>query len=231
MITSPDPPTSARDRLRVLPIRPRRMSFPFGTHIPRRWCRDSALVTQTINSINLLFPAGERYFMRSVRHYLEQVRGDETLWQQARGFMAQEVRHGIEHERFFATLEAQGYALGPFLRFYEERYFPWMERSLSPELLLAGTAALEHYTATFGDLVLRGPLLDHCDPDVRALLKWHAAEEIEHKAVAFDVLTRVNPSWGLRMRGFAMASVGLFGWWAVALAMLIKQDLERDGLK
>lgn len=228
MITSPHPITSARDRLRVLPIRPRRMNFPFGTHIPKRWCRDSALVTQTINSINLLFPAGERYFMRSVRHYLEQVRDDETLWQQARGFMAQEVRHGIEHERFFATLEAQGYELGPFLRFYEERYLPWMERTLSPELLLAGTAALEHYTATFGDLVLSGPLLDQCDPDVRALLKWHAAEEIEHKAVAFDVLMRVNPSWGLRMRGFAMASFGLFGLWAAALIMLIKQDLASE---
>lgn len=212
-------------RFKLLPIRPRRMNFPFGTHIPRRWCKDSALLSQMINSLNLLFPAGERYFMRSVKHYLPMLRDvDPALHEQARGFMGQEVRHGIEHERFFATLEAQGYELERFLKFYETRFFPWLETSLGPELLLSGTAALEHYTATFGELALRTGLLDQCDPDVAALLKWHACEEIEHKTVAFDVMMLAAPSQRIKLMGFVFASAGLFGWWAAGLLMLMAQE-------
>ena len=37
----------------------------------------------------------------------------------------------------------------------------------------------------------RRELLDASDARVRAMYAWHAIEEVEHKAVAFDVLTKV----------------------------------------
>ena len=48
---------------------------------------------------------------------------------------------------------------------------------------------------------------------MRALLLWHAAEEIEHRAVAFDVLRQVSPSYALRVAGLAMATALLGGFW------------------
>lgn len=208
----------------VMPLRPRKMNFPFGTHIPRCWFAGSVLSTHTANGLNLLFPEGERYFIRSVRRFEEVARRDPELWERASGFMAQEVRHGLEHKRFFATLEAQGFALSGFLELFEDRFFPWLEGTLSPELLLAGTVALEHYTAALGEVVLTTSLLEGADKDVGDLLRWHAAEEIEHKSVAFDVLEAAGIPYTSRMLGFTLATLGLFGWWALATGMLLEQE-------
>jgi predicted metal-dependent hydrolase len=56
--------------------------------------------------------------------------------------------------------------------------------------------------------------LADADPHVLGLLCWHGAEEVEHKAVAFDALRAINPSYLLRV-------VGLLA----ALAMTLKDIL------
>jgi predicted metal-dependent hydrolase len=65
------------------------------------------------------------------------------------------------------------------------------------------------------------------------LLGWHAVEEIEHKAVAFDVLKRVDPSYWLRVAGLAYATLQLGRYWAVGARVLWKQDgmTVRDALR
>ena len=91
-------------------------------------------------------------------------------------------------------------------------------------LRLSVTAAAEHYTATLGAVTLREELLDTAHPAMRQLILWHAAEEIEHKAVAFDVLEATHPSYALRMLGFAVATASLFGWTLAGMRMLLRQD-------
>jgi len=61
-------------------------------------------------------------------------------------------------------------------------------------------------------------------PEVKSLLLWHAAEEIEHKAVAYDVLQRVNSRYTVRVAGLAIATTLLLVWWAMAFRMLVEQD-------
>ena len=56
-------------------------------------------------------------------------------------------------------------------------------------------------------------MLDAADPAMQQLLAWHAAEEIEHKAVAFDVLQQIDPSYALRIAGLVYATVMLGGFW------------------
>src|SRR5437667_448410 len=163
--------------------RPRHPHLPFSTEIPRHWLRGSVLGTALGNSLNLLFPWGERMFIRSVRAYADRIH-DPLLREQVRGFMAQEVRHACEHEQFFETIEAQGFAIRGFLAVYEKRAARL--EALTPRLLrLAVTVALEHFTAMFAERALARPLLDEVHPVMQDLLRWHAAEEIEHKCVAF----------------------------------------------
>lgn len=210
-------------------IRVRKMDFPFAeAAIPRWWLHGNPTLTHLANGLNLLFPAGERFFIRSVKHYLDRIE-DPELHARVRAFFGQEGRHGHEHEQMNAVLEAQGYDLRRFLRLYESLAFGVLEPRLPPILRLSTTVALEHFTASLAESALTTPFLDGAHPVMAALLRWHAAEEIEHKAVAFDVLAAVDPRYSVRVAGLAVGLSQLLAWWMVASVMLAAQeDLSRE---
>ncbi len=202
------------------------MRFPFAEpEIPRHWLGGSAFATHVVNGINLLFPKGERFFVRSVHHFMDRI-DDEELRARVRAFSGQEGQHAHEHERFFQILREQGFEIDEWLAFYEWLGYGVIERATTPEIRLAVTAAAEHFTATFAQGALSDGLLDDAHPTMRALLLWHAAEEIEHKSVAFDVLSQVAPSYPLRMLGLLIASLTLGGFWISATRMLLAQEPE-----
>lgn len=207
------------------PPTPRRMGFPFADEdIPRHWFGANAVATHIANGLNLLFPLGERFFVRSVRHYQGEI-DDPVLRQHVRGFFGQEGRHAHEHERFFEILRAQGYDVDTFLETYERIAYQLIERRLlTPPLRLATTAACEHFTAIMAENAFDDELLETAHPVMRELLLWHAAEEIEHKSVAFDVLQRFHPSYALRMAGLAIATITLASFWVMAVRDLLRQD-------
>ncbi|MFI5299648.1 MAG: metal-dependent hydrolase [Polyangiales bacterium] len=220
-MTAPEP-THTSKSVRTS-IKVRAPEFEFGPDVPRYWLFGSPRATHLVNGLNLLFPLGERFFVRSVRHYQARI-DDPQLRADIRGFMAQEVRHGLEHEHFFDRLRAQGYEIDAFLKRYEEIAFGQIERLSPPALRLAVTAALEHYTAVLAERALTENVLDHAHPEMAELLRWHAAEEIEHKAVAFDVLATVAPSWLLRAAGITLGGAMLGTFWIAAIRMLVEQD-------
>ncbi len=198
-------------------IVPRRMDFPFSEDIPRHWFAGSILGTHIRNVGNLIFPMGERFFIRSVRRFADRVADDPVLVAQVDAFLAQEGHHSREHERFFATLRAQGYNIDRFLALY--RRIAW-----DPVTRLSMTVALEHYTAMFAEQGLARGSFDRAHPVMRDLFKWHAAEEIEHKAVAFDVLARVDPRYWTRIKGLILATAGLLMFLILGTSMLMKQE-------
>jgi uncharacterized protein len=209
------------------PIKVRSPALRFDARIPRHWLAGNAFATHVSNGVGLLFPAGERFFVRSV-HFWEGWVTDPLLKEQVRGFSGQEGRHAQAHERFFVVLRSLGFHLDRFLGFYQRLAFGIIERMTSPELRLATTVACEHFTAILAENALRDRILDRAHSSLRELLFWHAAEEIEHRAVAFDVLRAVRPSYGLRMAGLALATVTLAGFWAAATIDLLVQDDEVD---
>jgi len=202
-------------------ITPRDLDVDFAP-VPRHWLAGNAAATAISNGVNLLFPHGERFFVRSVKHFLDRI-DDPELRDQIKGFFGQEGRHARAHDRVGEVLRAQGVEIDRFLDAYEQSS-RWIEDHTSPELRLAVTAACEHFTALLAEGALRGGMLDACAPEMRALLAWHAAEEIEHKAVAYEVLQRVAPSYGLRVLGLAMATALLGGYWLWAATVLLRQE-------
>ncbi len=221
---------SAVTRAPAHTIRPRSPRFDFDA-VPRHWFAGSVIGTHFANGLNLLFPAGERFFVRSVRRYLDRIE-DPQLREDIKGFSGQEGLHAYAHERYFETLEKQGYDIRGFLRFYEAFAYGFVEKVAPAELCLAATAACEHFTATMATNALAresdGTMLIK-DPTMRALMLWHSVEEIEHRAVAFDVLREVNPSYELRVAGLAVATTMLFGLWMVGAGTLIAQERVKPG--
>ncbi len=204
-------------------IRPRAMGFELSDDIPRYWAAGAAVPTAMGNALHLIFPMGERFFVRAVRRY-ESTIDDPLLRAQIRGFYAQEGSHAREHERVFSLLERQGLDVRGFLGVYKKLAYGFIERVSPAKLRLAATAALEHYTAIMAENALEHGLVDRIHPGMRELLLWHACEEIEHKAVAFDVLQRVAPSYALRVAGMVMATSTLIGFWFLGTVMLLRQE-------
>jgi predicted metal-dependent hydrolase len=207
-------------RLMAIPI-PRDLDLDLSS-VPRHWLAGNAAATAISNGINLLFPQGERFFVRSVNHFLDDIR-DPALRAQVKGFFGQEGRHARAHDQLNAVLRAQGFEVDRFLDRYA-KIAGWIEAHVPAKLNLAATAASEHFTAILADGAFSKGILDALDPTMQQLLAWHAAEEIEHKAVAFDVLREIDPSYALRVAGLAYATVMLGSFWAWGTLTLLRQE-------
>ena len=202
-------------------ITPRDLDVDFD-QVPRHWHSNSAIATGLSNGLNMLFPHGERFFVRSVNYFLDQI-DDPDLRAQIKAFFKQEGSHAREHDRFNAILRTQGYEIDRFLTQYMA-ISSWIEKRLPPKVNLAITAASEHFTALFAEGAFSHNILDNIDERMRALLAWHAAEEIEHKAVAYDVLQKIDPSYALRITGLALATLLLGGFWLWGSIAILRQD-------
>ena len=78
----------------------------------------------------------------------------------------------------------------------------WHSVVLSPEMHLSFTLAAEHVTAIISDLLLTDKQwLENAEPKVAALWRWHAIEEIDHKAVVFDLYQSLGLGYWTRMKG------------------------------
>jgi hypothetical protein len=203
------------------------MGFPFDRTIRRFWLFGSPYATHLANGLNLLFPDGERFFIRSVKHYLDACQDDPELVERIRGFFGQEGRHGHEHERFNRILEEHGYDLEGFLSWYRRVAYELVEPNAPAVLRLAVTAAAEHLTASLAQRALTKTVLDNAHPLMADLLRWHAAEEIEHKSVAFDVFQKVDGRYGVRAAGMIIALGLLIFFWQVATRDLLRQEARR----
>ena len=151
-----------------------------------------------------MFPEGERFFVDSVRRFQADIT-DPRLKDEVRAFCGQEGIHAREHRHYNELLEAQGYPVRKL-----ERLVEWgvsIDRKMSAKYQLAITCALEHFTAMFAEIVLGDPrCFADAHPAMRKLWTWHALEESEHKAVAYDVYQTVTPGFdGYLRRIFAMA--------------------------
>ncbi|HSV40542.1 MAG TPA: metal-dependent hydrolase [Nocardioidaceae bacterium] len=169
-------------------VQTRRIKFSYPTGTLRQHYVDGDLVMSHIVAVlSGMFPEGEDYFVRSVRDRKDKV-NDPELLRQVGGFIGQEVTHGREHRELNERLAEMGYRSLKVDR-HVKRLLGLSERIDTPMRRLAVTAALEHYTATLAECLLAKPEAQRLlgDTEVRSLLLWHALEESEHKAVAFDV--------------------------------------------
>ncbi len=171
----------------VVPVRP--MEFDrWVADLPKYFAADGDIVmSHVLTVLSSTFPEGENFFVRSVAAVRDQLT-DPQLLADVEGFIGQEQMHGREHQVLNDRLAEYGYPTRGIDRYVRGLY--WVrERIQSKKVNLAFTAALEHYTATLAELLLTDEEARRAvgRPGARDILTWHALEESEHKAVAFDV--------------------------------------------
>lgn len=152
----------------------------------RTWHPDGLHVAHFFNALSVFFPEGEKFFIDSVRHYRDRVRSPK-LEREVKGFVGQEAMHSREHRRYNEALAAAGLPVEE-LEAAVKAHLAFVRKQGSPADALAATIALEHFTAILADVLLSDDrILAGADPRLSAVWRWHAIEETEHKAVAYDV--------------------------------------------
>jgi predicted metal-dependent hydrolase len=192
-------------------IEPRNLRFAVDAEdVPAHWHPAGAAATRFFDALSVCFPAGERFFVASVRAHLPYVR-DAALREAVKAFGAQEGYHAREHVRYNARLARQG-APAEELERAVKALLRAVSHGLPPRMQLAATCALEHFTALLAHLVLADPtILAGAHPAMAELWRWHAAEEAEHKAVAFEVFRAAGGTYAERCGIMALASVIFWG--------------------
>ncbi len=180
-------------------IVPRDLHFDVATAQGRYWLDGDPVATAVMNALSLTFPDGERLFMDAVRAYKGELSG--KLAQDAKDFIAQEAIHSREHHLLNQMIDPEKYPVARIQEQIGERIA--FARSAGPMRMLVGTICLEHFTAMLADLfAAEDKMFTKTDPALRDLWRWHAMEEAEHKAVAYDVFLEATKGWPSFARWF-----------------------------
>lgn len=201
----------------IMPVR-RDVKLNLPEEKVSNWHEQGPHVTHFMNALSLFFPAGERMFMDAVRNYRDEIT-DPELKKAVVAFIGQEAMHSREHVEYNEMLDRAGLPASKLDSFLWG-FLAFIKKTLGKRLTLAGTIALEHYTALMADQLLRNPdvLGEKSDPAYKQMWMWHAYEETEHKAVAYDVWNHVLPN-NMRnrfTRRFAMVLATVIFWPFVA---------------
>ncbi|WP_172382899.1 metal-dependent hydrolase [Streptomyces sp. MNP-20] len=224
-------------------IVPRRVSFDWDA-TPLHWIPDEPTATHVINVLHLLLPAGERWFVKVFKEGLPLIT-DPVLRADVKGFMGQEATHSVQHAYVLDHLAAQRLDTTGFTK-YVDFLFEKLLGERPPlgapvatqewlRFRLAIVAAIEQFTAVLGDWVLHAEGLDRARADevMLDLLRWHGAEEVEHRAVAFDMYQHCAgtgaPRYVRRVAGMAVTAPVMLYLWLWGAAYLVRHDPRLAG--
>ena len=175
-------------------LKVRNVHFNFDK-VQKHWILGSSIATHFVNSMHIVFPEGEKFFVRSVRKFSKDLK-DEHLKKEVISFCGQEGVHAREHQRFWEVMEEQNLQPQWFANFLKTTAFAGkysvenvsatilnkIQPRLGDKMSLSITTALEHYTAIMANALFHEPIATNKNiaPQMLELLHWHASEEIEH---------------------------------------------------
>ena len=189
-----------------LTITPRDRRFGRDSRMGRWWLNNDPFATAFYNALSITFPKGEGYFIDSVRNCRDGT--PPKLAAEIQAFIKQEVIHSREHVAFNRHVVDQGYDVSLLDRHVDESIA--LGKGQPPIANLAVTMALEHFTAIIAHELLADPRhLAGAEPEAAQLWRWHAAEEIEHKGVAYDTWLHATRDWPRLRRWLVKAIVML----------------------
>jgi predicted metal-dependent hydrolase len=205
------------------PLPVRKLRFEYPDDLALAWNPRMPELACAANSISLLMPFVEPYFVRSVRATLDDL--DGPLRDRTEDYVRQELQHHAQHRRFNDLLAVQAPGIRR-LESWMRRTYGWLGRTRSRRFNVAFAAGSE--TIAFGiarwiDRHLR-VLFDGADPVASTLFLWHLAEEVEHKTVAYDVYRaagggRLRYAWAMSVAAVLLAA----GAFAGSVTMLLAE--------
>lgn len=140
-----------------------------------------------VNAFSIPLPSGEKFFIDSLKHSIKKINND-MLAKQVKIFVRQEALHRKSHIEYNKILSNErGYSLEKLESLYLLNS-EYVRKNYDEKYCLALTVCLEHLTASAAEAYFNNlHWLNECNPEIINFWKWHAIEELDHSAVAFDV--------------------------------------------
>jgi len=216
-----------------LVIQARDVSFDWSA-VPLHWIPDQPVATHFINVLHLLLPAGEEWFVKIFKDALPYIT-DDRVREDVLGFIGQEAVHASSHDEVLDHFRELGLDTRPFVRQVEfifgslmgdrdhltgDRARGWLFERIGI------IAAIEHFTHLLGQWILDAKALDEAgaDPMMMDLLRWHGAEEVEHRHVAHDLFMHLDGRYTARVRAFGQVIAMLMTLWHRGHVFLLDND-------
>ncbi|MFE7799318.1 metal-dependent hydrolase [Nocardia sp. NPDC057440] len=215
-------------------INARDVHFDFDS-VPMHYIPGEVLATHIVNVMHLVLPEGERAMANCLAEALPLIQ-DERLREEVAGFIGQESMHASSHEGARRHLQSIGLDVESYVRkiaWLVDRILgdhglngrakdAWLKERLG---LFAG---MEHYTAVLGEWLLEADILEEkgMHPTMLDLVRWHGAEEVEHRSVVYDAYMYVDGSYARKARTAVLASATLLPLFIVSTAHLYRKDPE-----
>lgn len=228
-------------------IEGRKVKFDFND-IPKHWIPNDPVSTHILNVAHMILPAGEFWFCRVFNKALPHIT-DERLKADVKGFIQQEAIHGRTHQHAQHYFEQHDIDVKPFIKQMHFLFeillgekplgIPFLKHAVNEKkwlvLRLGIIAAIEHYTGVAGQWSLDNTSLDDADPIMADLFRWHLAEEVEHRSVAFDLFEHMfETEFGFQMSKNVLMAVILplmaIVWMEGGKAIL-RQDVDAGKLR
>ncbi|UAK30747.1 metal-dependent hydrolase [Nocardia asteroides] len=224
--------TQRRYRDEAHAITARDVHFDFDS-VPMHYVPGEALATHIVNVMHLVLPEGERAMAQALAEALPHI-DDERLREEVTGFIGQETMHANSHEAARRHLRAIGLDVDSYVakvawlvdRILGDHGLTGRARDEWLKERLGLFAGMEHYTAVLGDWLLNADILEEkgMHPAMLDLVRWHGAEEVEHRSVVYDAFMHLDGSYARKARTAILASATLLPLFIVSTAYLYRKD-------
>ncbi|SPX88024.1 metal-dependent hydrolase [Mycobacteroides abscessus] len=221
------------DEIGQLALRPRDVHFELSD-APLHWIPGEPYASHWLSSVHFVFPAGEPFMADAVLRAGEQIE-DPELREVAFGFAAQEMMHARAHDAaLWKFLVPHGIDPKPFTR--QADFVTALSQGVIDStgdaasqrilvLSLAACSGVEMLATAMGQWLLDADLEKFgADPATLDMLRWHAAEEVEHRRVVFDVARYLGVGYLTRVAIGVATAVGIFYLLARATKFLAHSD-------
>ena len=188
-----------------------RPPFTFTRKSAVFWNAKRPEFSQIVNAASLAMPYLEPYLIKTMREARPLI-SDPRLVRELDLYCAQESAHYRQHRRFNDELKAEQPDAVNASEDILAADYEWLGKNRSLRFNLAYAEGFESMALAIGHMLIKDRvyLFGDSNSEVASLILWHFAEEIEHKAVTYDVFEHVSGSAFWRLVGLFYATGHIF---------------------
>lgn len=211
-----------------IPVRKMEFEIPTAADFNPKWAANNILLSYMTTAVSLYVAYLEPFLVKSLRRVLDQVT-DDVLRENVDRFCRQEAQHYMQHERFNEAILGLDY---PGLQERFDRLkadFQGFIDHKGERWCVGFVEGFEAYTTQGALKSFESKLLDHPKTDRRFgdLFKWHLAEEIEHRHVAYDIYDHLYGDYFFRVKMCWVAQMHIWRFILDCMRIMSPVDTER----